>query len=78
MKFAKVKNTLGAKNTYKGVNTFIFAKDEEYNYIFELQFHTKETFDAKMITHDYYEVERNPKYNDEEREKSKIQTTRNI
>lgn len=59
MYFVKVKNTFNAVDTYKGINTFVMAKDEKYNYIFELQFHTRESFDAKMKTHEYYETERN-------------------
>ena len=41
--------------TYKGLNTYIQSAT---GLVFELQFHTPESFDAKMRTHEYYEIAR--------------------
>ena len=58
-KFMKIKNTMAdVSGGYRGINTQI--KNPE-GYIFELQFHTKESFDAKMVVHKDYEIARDPK-----------------
>lgn len=59
MKFVKIKNTFGNVKTYKGVNTFVLAESDKHSYIYELQFHTRSSFNAKMSTHEFYEIERN-------------------
>lgn len=52
----KVKNTMGDLNGgYRGVNTQVRDKN---GYIFELQFHTKASFDTKSEQHKQYEIVR--------------------
>lgn len=52
-KVVKVKNTFKAGAPYKGVNTQVVAPNGQ---IFELQFHTPQSFDVKQnVTHGLYE-----------------------
>lgn len=53
----KLKNTWGIKG-YQGINSF--WSDPASGHIFELQFHTPESFNAKMSTHILYEEQRLP------------------
>lgn len=53
----KLKNTWGVEG-YQGINSF--WTDPASGHIFELQFHTPESFDAKMSTHVLYEELRLP------------------
>lgn len=53
----KFKNAWG-KVGYQGINTF--WRDPQTGHVFEMQFHTQESFDAKMVTHDLYEQARIP------------------
>jgi len=53
----KFKNTWGS-DAYKGINSF--WRDPQTGHVFEMQFHTQESFDAKMTTHDLYEQARLP------------------
>ena len=54
-KFSKVKNTWNT-NTYKGINCNVTAPDGR---VFELQFHTPESFRIKMdVSHPLYEKAR--------------------
>lgn len=67
--FVKVKNLMGFPeegNPYRGVNAQVKNKN---GYIFELQFHTDQSFDIKQNKiHKDYEIARNPvKYNEKER-----------
>ncbi len=48
------KNTWGS-DSYKGINTRMQTTD---GVIFELQFHTQESYDTKMVVHEYYEIVR--------------------
>lgn len=51
----RLKNTWGSEG-YKGINTNLTTPD---GYIFEVQFHTQDSFDAKEVkTHDLYEIVR--------------------
>lgn len=50
-------NTWGS-GAYQGVNSF--WRDPETGHVFEVQFHTQESFDAKMVTHGLYEQARLP------------------
>ncbi len=43
---------------YKGINSF--WRDPQTGHVFEVQFHTQESFDAKMVTHGLYEEMRIP------------------
>ena len=43
---------------YKGINSF--WRDPRTGHAFEVQFHTQESFDAKMVTHELYEQMRLP------------------
>ncbi|MGE5291936.1 MAG: hypothetical protein ACM3ML_33085 [Micromonosporaceae bacterium] len=43
---------------YKGINSF--WRDPSTGQVFEVQFHTPASFDAKMTTHDLYDVARLP------------------
>lgn len=52
-----IKNTWGGDG-YQGINSA--WKHPETGQVFELQFHTKESFDAKMKAHDLYEEARLP------------------
>lgn len=51
------KNTWGSDG-YQGINST--WRDPHTGHIFEVQFHTPHSFDAKMITHDLYEQSRLP------------------
>lgn len=63
--FVKVKNTMGdTKGGYRGVNTQVKNKN---GYIFELQFHTAQSFDTKDKAHVLYEVARDTKKSAAER-----------
>ncbi|WP_445167604.1 WXG100-like domain-containing protein [Mycolicibacterium sp. Dal123E01] len=53
----KLKNSWGIKG-YQGINSF--WSDPASGHIFELQFHTPESFNAKMSTHILYEEQRLP------------------
>lgn len=53
----KLKNSWGEPG-YQGINSF--WRDPATGHVFEVQFHTPESFHAKMITHPYYEEERLP------------------
>jgi hypothetical protein len=53
----KFKNTWGS-DAYKGINSF--WRDPSTGHVFEMQFHTQDSFDAKMDTHELYEAARLP------------------
>ncbi|HEV3172272.1 MAG TPA: hypothetical protein VGZ32_18130 [Actinocrinis sp.] len=53
----KFKNTWD-RDDYKGINSF--WRDPRTGHVFEMQFHTQESFDAKMVTHELYEQARIP------------------
>lgn len=53
----KFKNTWGGAG-YQGINSF--WRDPQTGHVFEMQFHTQESFDAKMVTHELYEEARIP------------------
>jgi hypothetical protein len=53
----KFKNTWGSP-AYQGINSF--WRDPGTGHVFEMQFHTQESFDAKMVTHGLYEEARVP------------------
>lgn len=56
-----VKNTWKSNSAYKGVNTFVSAFIEKDNVIFELQYHTKQSFELKNgKLHELYENFRDP------------------
>lgn len=56
-----VKNTWQENAVYKGINTFITTLVEKDNFIFEMQYHTKESFELKNGTlHQLYERFRDP------------------
>lgn len=50
---------------YRGVNTIFISPD---GIMFELQFHTAESLVTKQIAHFYYEIMRDPRTDEEERE----------
>ena len=55
-RMVRVKNTMAnTQGRYKGVNTLV---ENDQGYVFELQFHTPESYDAKDRAHAFYEVER--------------------
>ncbi|HXR72740.1 MAG TPA: hypothetical protein VN779_18295, partial [Actinocrinis sp.] len=54
------------KPGYQGINSW--WQDPATGHTFEMQFHTPESFDAKMVTHDLYEQERLPGISQEQRE----------
>ena len=56
-------NTWGNGNSYKGINTKCQTAD---GFVFELQFHTPDSFEAKTVEHAQYEVIRSGKLTDEE------------
>jgi hypothetical protein len=60
----KFKNTWGSP-AYQGINSF--WRDPETGHLFEMQFHTQESFDAKMVTHGLYEEQRLPGISTERR-----------
>lgn len=52
-RFLKLKNTwLDSASSYKGVNAQLLTPE---GYIFELQFHTQQSFEVKEDTHKFYE-----------------------
>ena len=53
----KFKNFWGGDG-YQGINSF--WRDQKSGQVFELQFHTRESFNAKMVTHGLYEESRLP------------------
>lgn len=57
----KFKNTWGSP-AYQGINSF--WRDPRTGHVFEMQFHTQDSFDAKMVTHDLYEQARLPGVSD--------------
>lgn len=48
---------------YKGINTYLQSPS---GMVFELQFHTPESFDVKMRAHEYYEIARSDDATEEE------------
>ncbi len=72
MKVIGFKNTWGSE-AYKGVNTKIETAD---GVIFELQFHTPKSFDAKQESHAYYEIVRSEDATEEE--KAEAQAKANV
>ena len=50
---------------YKGINSR--WRESETGQVFELQFHTRASFEAKQLTHPAYERIRNPETSDDER-----------
>ncbi|MGY6089378.1 phage minor head protein [Avibacterium paragallinarum] len=65
-----VKNTWKDNATYKGVNTFVNTVIEKDNITFEVQYHTKESFDLKNgKLHELYERFRDPNTTLEEKER---------
>lgn len=66
-RFVKVKNTWESYTInvpYRGVNTKI---ESPYGVIFEMQFHTTESFVIKEVTHEMYEITRDPRVSEEEK-----------
>jgi hypothetical protein len=61
----KFKNTWGSP-AYQGINSF--WRDPSTGHVFEMQFHTQDSFDAKMVTHDLYEQARLPGVSDERKQ----------
>jgi len=59
-----LKNTW-ANEQYKGLNSR--WRDSDSGQVFELQFHTRASFEAKQLTHPAYERIRNPETSDDER-----------
>jgi hypothetical protein len=53
----KFKNTWGGDG-YQGINSM--WRDPSTGHVFEVQFHTAQSFDAKMVTHELYEQARLP------------------
>ncbi|MBN6711125.1 minor capsid protein [Haemophilus haemoglobinophilus] len=69
-----VKNTWQEGATYKGINTFVNAFVEKDNIIFEMQYHTQESFDLKNgKLHKLYEKFRNPETSLEEKAKISLE-----
>lgn len=65
-----VKNTWENGATYKGVNTFVSTFIEKDNVIFEMQYHTQESFNLKNgKLHQLYEKFRDPDTSVQEKEK---------
>lgn len=60
----KFKNTWGSPG-YQAINSF--WRDPQTGHVFEMQFHTQESFDAKMVTHGLYEEQRLPGVSTERR-----------
>lgn len=58
----KFKNTWGSP-AYQGINSF--WRDPTTGHIFEMQFHTQDSFNAKMDTHELYEEVRLPGVSEE-------------
>jgi hypothetical protein len=61
----KFKNTWGSP-AYQGINSF--WKDPSTGHVFEMQFHTQDSFDAKMDTHELYEQARLPGVSEERKQ----------
>lgn len=61
--FGRIKNTFGEENpyAYRGINCIMYTKE---GLAIEVQFHTQESFDAKMLNHQYYEYLRTNKDED--------------
>lgn len=56
-----VKNTWKPSSAYKGINTFVSTFIEKDNIVFELQYHTKQSFELKNgKLHELYEKFRDP------------------
>ncbi|MDO9734993.1 hypothetical protein Q7535_12825, partial [Glaesserella parasuis] len=56
-----VKNTWKDGAVYKGVNTFVTTLIKKDNVVFELQYHTQQSFDLKNgVLHNLYEQFRDP------------------
>lgn len=69
-----VKNTWQEGSTYKGVNTFVNAFVEKDNVIFEMQYHTQESFELKNgKLHQLYEIFRNPDTSPQEKAKISLE-----
>ncbi|MGQ0285850.1 phage minor head protein [Pasteurellaceae bacterium 22721_9_1] len=69
-----VKNTWQEGATYKGINTFVNAFVEKDNIIFEMQYHTKESFELKNgKLHQLYEIFRDPKTSPQEKVKISLE-----
>lgn len=63
-----VKNTWQEGAAYKGINTFVNAFVEKDNIIFEMQYHTQESFELKNgKLHQLYEIFRNPEISPQEK-----------
>lgn len=69
-----VKNTWQENAVYKGINTFITTLVEKDNFIFEMQYHTKESFELKNgALHQLYERFRDPNTAQAEKEQLYIE-----
>lgn len=66
------KNTFGQPG-YQGINSAWRSPDGQ---VFELQFHTPASFDAKMRSHDIYEQVRLPNISPEERARLEAESQR--
>lgn len=65
-----VKNSWKDGAVYKGVNTFITTLIEKDDVIFEMQYHTKESFELKNgELHELYERFRDPNTNQQEKQR---------
>lgn len=65
-----VKNTWKDGAVYKGVNTFVTTLIKKDNVVFELQYHTQQSFDLKNgVLHNLYEQFRDPATPQDERKK---------
>ncbi|STO79653.1 phage head morphogenesis protein, SPP1 gp7 family [Glaesserella parasuis] len=65
-----VKNTWKDSAVYKGVNTFVTTLIKKDNVVFELQYHTQQSFDLKNgVLHNLYEQFRDPATPQDERKK---------
>lgn len=63
-----VKNTWKDSAVYKGVNTFVTTLIKKDNVVFELQYHTQQSFDLKNgVLHNLYEQFRDPATPQDER-----------
>jgi hypothetical protein len=51
---------------YQGINSW--WRDPSTGHVFEVQFHTPESFEAKMVTHDLYEQQRLPGLSQEQQD----------
>ncbi|QIW15929.1 hypothetical protein A4G20_06070 [Pasteurellaceae bacterium RH1A] len=65
-----IKNTWQDGSSYKGINTFVNVLLKKDNIIFELQYHTQESFELKNgRLHQLYEVFRSPETSVQEKAK---------